>query len=185
MKLLILQIHIFLDFSNPLITFNKELGGALLLPHHTAVRSIVRQRAVVDGEVAHVANTLKYVPESRARGFLNTYHTTYCLSGNFCSCFIDTHLLEKSRNNTVGVLWNMKEKRDKTEKMRNFNNSTWEFQVFVEFTTMYRHSTFIGDEVDSDLPVGWISCPFFSHFTSTSELATSTASLIFCPFFTW
>lgn len=46
-------------------TFNKELGGAFLLPHHAAICSIICQRAVVDGEVAHVADALKDVPLER------------------------------------------------------------------------------------------------------------------------
>lgn len=50
---------------------------------------------------------------------------------------------------------------------------------------MYKYNMFYGAEVNSNLPVGWISCPFFSHFTSTSGLATSTASFILCPFATW
>lgn len=43
-------------------TLYKELGGALLLPHHATVSSVICQRAVVDGEVAHVPNALKDVP---------------------------------------------------------------------------------------------------------------------------
>lgn len=44
------------------LTFNKELSGAFLLPHHAAVRCVIGQGAVVDGEVAHAANALKDVP---------------------------------------------------------------------------------------------------------------------------
>lgn len=44
------------------LTFNKELRGALLLSHHTAIRRVVCQGAVVDGEVAHVADALEDVP---------------------------------------------------------------------------------------------------------------------------
>lgn len=45
-----------------LYTLYKELRGALLLSHHTTIRSIVCQGAVVDGKVAHVAHALKDVP---------------------------------------------------------------------------------------------------------------------------
>lgn len=48
-------------------TFDKELRGAFLLSHHTGVRSIVRQGAVFDRQVAHVANTLKDVPAQFTR----------------------------------------------------------------------------------------------------------------------
>lgn len=44
------------------LTFNKELSGALLLAHHTAIRRVICQGAVVDGEVAHAADALKDVP---------------------------------------------------------------------------------------------------------------------------
>lgn len=59
-------------FKIGLNTLYKELGGALLLPHHTTVRSIICQRAVVDGEVAHVPNALEDVPW---QGDLNTVLT--------------------------------------------------------------------------------------------------------------
>lgn len=51
--------------SSALLTFNKELRGALLLSDHAAVRRVVGQRAVVDGEVAHAADALEDVPLGR------------------------------------------------------------------------------------------------------------------------
>lgn len=50
-------------------TFNEELRGAFLLPHLAAVRRVIGQGAVVDGEVAHVADALKDVPQQRAGGY--------------------------------------------------------------------------------------------------------------------
>lgn len=48
--------------SSVSLTFNKELSGALLLSHHTAIRGVIGQGAVVDGEVAHAADALEDVP---------------------------------------------------------------------------------------------------------------------------
>lgn len=46
-----------------LSTFDEELSEAFLFSHHTGVGSIICQRAVVDGEEAFVAYTLKDVPK--------------------------------------------------------------------------------------------------------------------------
>lgn len=48
--------------SSASLTFDEELGGALLLSDHAAIRGVVCQGAVVDGDVAHVADALKDVP---------------------------------------------------------------------------------------------------------------------------
>lgn len=71
LQLLILYV---LDLLN---TFNKELSGALLLSHHTAICCIICQGAVVDGEVAHVADTLKDVPVQRAGRILHIVNTCF------------------------------------------------------------------------------------------------------------
>lgn len=44
------------------LTFDKQLSGAFLLSDHAAVRRVISQGAVVDGEVAHVPDALKDVP---------------------------------------------------------------------------------------------------------------------------
>lgn len=79
-------------------------------------------------------------------------------------------------------MWEKKTEREMKNQglLLNLLDTSWHTACFIELRWKVSISPW-----NSHLPVGWNSCPFFNHFTSTSGLATSTASLILCPFVTW
>lgn len=112
---------IFVCFLWSLITFNKELCGAFFLPHHTAIRSIICQGAVVDGEVAHVANALKYVPWQKTGSFsvtavlINLILIWYSLRNLLAGDVI------KGAGEQFNHIFMKKETRERGREMKNLN----------------------------------------------------------------
>lgn len=128
-----------------------------------------------------LTNTMKIFTHCKSL-FLGIYILIQYLWQNVffnCSYLLASDVMNKQCGGSSINWWNQNQKRDR-EKWKKFTNMVkdcyricWMLHDVQVFHVLY------------NLPVGWISCPFFSHFTSVSALATSIASFILCPFFTW